>query len=112
MQRVTVHNAIETLEELYNALVAAYWDANDVFQKDTVFDILSVINAELAELGKLGIDDLSMSYEPVTSQFPACGRKFKQLQNTIDTWFPRTGTAQNLHHSLAAATSLISPKYV
>ncbi len=110
MERLTVANAVDTLEELYDALTAAYWDANDVFQKDTVFDILSVITGELNELGKLSMEDHYMGYEPVTEQFPACARKFKQLQSHIDEWFPRTRTAQSLQSSLANATNLISSK--
>lgn len=110
MERFTIANAVDTLEDLYGALSAAYWDANDVFQKDTVFDILSVITDELNELGKLSIEDHTMAYEPVTTQFPACARKFKQLQNHIDEWFPRTLTAQALHAALENATNLISPK--
>lgn len=112
MERFTISNAVDTLEDLYSALSSAYWDANDVFQKDTVFDILSVITGELNELGKLSIEDHSMAYEPVTTEFPACARKFKQLQNHIDDWFPRTATAQSLQSSLANATNLISPKYL
>lgn len=112
MHRITIQTAVETLDDLYDALIAAYWDANDVLKKDTIFDILTVINTERAELGKLSVDDLSMGYEPVTAQFPACGRKIKQLQSHIDDWFPRTATAHNLNNTLTAATSLISPKYV
>lgn len=112
MERITISTAVETLEVLYDALVSAYWDANDVFQKDTIFDILSVINVELNELSKLSIEDHLMHYEPVTVQFPACARKFKLLQGHLDEWFPRTKTAQALQGSLTAATNLISPKYV
>lgn len=112
MEHYSISNAVDNLEELYNALSSAYWDANDVFQKDTVFDILSVITGELNELGKLSIEDHDMTYEPVTTEFPACARKFKQLQNSIDEWFPRTCTAQSLQSSLAKATNLISPKYL
>ncbi|MFL0809253.1 MAG: hypothetical protein K6L76_02445 [Agarilytica sp.] len=111
MDRFTIANAVETLEELYDALVNAYWDSSDVFQKDTIFDILSTITSELNELGKLSIADHSMRYEPVTEGFPACARKFKQLQSNIDSWFPRTDTARNLNETLINATALIAPKY-
>lgn len=112
MQRFTIANAVDTLEDLYTSFTAAYWDANDVFQKDTIFDILSIITVEMNELNKLSIEDHQMRYEPITTQFPACARKFKQLQNRIDDWFPRTSTAQSLHTALANATHLVSPKYL
>lgn len=112
MERLTIAKAIETLQELYEALVAAYWDANDVYQKDTIFDTLSVIHFELNELYKLSVDDHSMGYEPVTDQFPGCAKKFKVLQTHLDDWFPRTSTARNLGNTLAAANNLISPKYL
>ncbi len=110
MDQTTVASAVEALEEVHKALTAAYWDANDVFQKHTVFDILSIITVELSELSKLSIEDHYMNYEPVSSQFPTCARKFQQLQNNIDAWFPRTRTAQDLHESLPRALALIPSK--
>lgn len=110
MDRVNISTAVETLSALYDALVSAYWDASDVFQKDTVFDILSEINAELNELNKLSIEDHLMPYEPVTEQLPACSRKFSLLQDHINEWFPRTKTAQELRDTLTAAVSLIKNK--
>lgn len=112
MDRITVSSALEILEELRNALEAAYWDAGGLQQKDTIFDIVTTTNGELNELAKLSINDYSMGYEPVTGPFQASARKFKQLQLRIDDWFPRTSTADQLHESLSNAEKLISTKYL
>ncbi|MFT5084099.1 MAG: hypothetical protein ACI9Y1_002151 [Lentisphaeria bacterium] len=110
MERITISNAMETLNELLKALTAAYWDANSIAQKDTVFDIVSTINDELNELAKLSINDFSMGYEPITAQFSACQSKLRNLQQNIDSWFPRTDTALNLNESLYRANNIITQK--
>ncbi|WP_086931821.1 hypothetical protein [Agarilytica rhodophyticola] len=112
MDRYTISYATEALEELHQALIAAYWDSNCVSRKDTVFDILSTISAELSELAKLSIEDHNMGYEPVSVHFPECARKIKQLQNHIDEWFARTETAQKLHTSISNVINLTASKFL
>ena len=110
MDRITVSSAREILEELQRALTAAYWDSNELFQKDTLFDVISIINGEVNEISKLSVNDYNMGYEPITQEFPACSRKFKKLQQNIDDWFPRTETADQLLACLSKGVNLISTK--
>ena len=110
MERITVSIAREVLEELLQGLTSAYWDSCNIHQKDTIFDTLSIIYAELNEISKLSVNDYSMGYEPITSQFPACERAFKTLQHNIDDWFPRTTTADALQLALSKGLRLISTK--
>lgn len=110
MERITISKAIETLDELVQALTDAYWDATEVYHKDTLFDAVTTAHYERSELGKLSIDDISMRYEPVTQQFLTCHAKLKRLQSQTEDWFPRTQTAENLHTALASALTLLSSK--
>ncbi|VUD47269.1 hypothetical protein TDB9533_00992 [Thalassocella blandensis] len=110
MERMTISKAIEILDELVQALTDAYWDANEVYHKDTLFDAVTTAHYERSELSKLGIDDISMRYEPVTAQFLSCHAKFKRLQSHTDDWFPRTQTAENLHNALANVLNLLNNK--
>ncbi len=106
MERMTVSDARSLLEELIQVLHSAYWDSNDIKQKDTIFDMVSMIYGELLEISKLSVHDYSMSYEPITSQFPACTSKFKLMQQNIDLWFQRSETAEKLQETLSKVINL------
>ena len=108
MERITISYAIETLDELLEALNTAYWDANQIMYKDVVFDLFTTVNSERNELSKLSIEDINMRYEPVTARFLSCFPKCKQVKNKIDEWFPRTPTADRLHIALTNANLLLT----
>ena len=110
MDRITVSEARESLEDLLTSLTSGYWDSNDLLQKDTIFDMITTIYGELNEISKLSVNDYHMGYEPITANFPACLRKFKHLQQHIDDWFPRTETAESLQEDLAKGVKLISTR--
>ena len=108
MDRITVSDATETFEELLNALNSAYWDVSQIFQKDTLFDIICNIQAELNEISKLSVNDMSMGYEPITARLPNTYNKIKKLQHELEDWFPRTETSENLQHSLNTMMSIVN----
>lgn len=108
MERVTIAQAVTILENLLSALNNAYWDASDIQQKDTVFDVISVLHEELNEMAKLSVEDHYMAYEPITANLKSCTRKFKKLQTNIEEWFPRTSTSDSLELSLSAANGLFT----
>ncbi len=110
MDRITISEAIEAIDELLQALTNAYWDSSVIQQKDTIFDVVSTLNYERSELAKLSFEDFTMHYEPVTATFLGCFPKFKQLQQHADEWFPRTQTAEQLHSALSSVLTLLSNK--
>ncbi|WNO11393.1 hypothetical protein [Teredinibacter sp. KSP-S5-2] len=108
MERVIIAKAVTTLEELLGALNNAYWEAINIHQKDTLFDVITSLHEELNELAKLSVEDHDMAYEPITLTFRSCCRKLKYLASKIDEWFPRTSTAEQLEHTVTEAAALIS----
>jgi hypothetical protein len=108
MAKPTINYAINTLNELVDALKAGYWDSTEIACKDRVFDLYSVINTELTELAKLSVDDLDLEFEPMTENFIGACKKFGLLSQNIDTWFARTETEAMLRKALAPAALLIS----
>lgn len=110
MERCTISDAIDILDELLETLTEAYWDANETHHKDVIFDAYTTANNERGELSKLGVEDFQLRYEPVTAQFLSSPAKFKELQNNTDRWFPRTKTAENLRNALQRVLTLVSAK--
>jgi len=108
MDRVTIASAVNVLENLLLALNNAYWDANEIHQKDTVFDIVCILHEELNEMAKLSVEDHYMAYEPITAQFRTSIRKLKMLHAHLENWFPRTRTADQLEAALSATNSLLA----
>ncbi len=108
MERVTIAKAVTALEEFLETLNHAYWEANNINQKDVLFDLISSIHDELNELAKLSVEDHDMAYEPITSQFSSCCSKFKNLTCKTDDWFPRMSTAKKLEKAINEVTTLIS----
>lgn len=108
MDRVTITNAMHSLEELLESLDNAYWEAGQMPHKDTIYDIISIIHIELNELAKLSVEDHYMAYEPVTAPFRTAWSKLKLLQSSMEEWVLRSRTAEKLETALRQVISLIS----
>lgn len=108
MLKTTIAEAIVALDDLLKALNDAYWDVNDINTKDCLFDVITTLHEESNELAKLSIEDHSMPYEPITIGLRAACKKFNLINESADTWFIRTTTAEKVRESLPKVASLIS----
>ncbi len=89
--------------EFYNLLEVlddAYWEASNVAKKDTVYDVLSVFNKEVAELNKLSIQDHHYPYEMITEGMRQVSPKLHRLEDKIDEIIERTTTQIRLRQIL------------
>lgn len=108
MQQTSIAQAIIALDELLQALKDAYWDVNNINQKDALFDLVSTLHDESNELAKLSIEDHSMPYEPITLDFRASCKKMSALQQNLEGWFIRTTTVKKIAVALPNVAALIS----
>lgn len=108
MRQTSIAEAMIALEELLQALNDAYWEVNNVNQKDALFDIVTTLHEETNELAKLSIEDHSMPYEPITAKFRSSCKKLKVVQINIESWFIRTATSERVAIALPKAAALIS----
>lgn len=92
----TISSAIPVLAGLQAGLDQAYWEANSLDRKDFFYDLISALHAELAELGKLSVQDHDLLYEPVTEEFRAARPKLGRLLKLIDDFALRSTTAARL----------------
>lgn len=102
----SIAKAVRVLQELLGGLDQAYWEANSIERKDFFYDIISAINVELVELGKLSVQDHDLDYEPVTSEFRNARAKLSRLRKMVDDYVQRASTAVRLEHLISDTVSL------
>ena len=108
MSQVSILSAIESLNELLDSLKTAYWETSDIQHKDVIFDIVTALHDELAELAKLSVNDHALTYEPVTREIKDTTRQLALLSEDLHTWCPRTRTAKQLQDALKSAAALLA----
>ena len=108
MERITVADAVRSLETLLQILDNAYWEASEVAHKDVIYDIVSIMHMEINELAKLSVEDHYMAYEPITAAFRNSQVKLKMLHNNLQHWVNRSSTAKLLEAELPATVMLLN----
>lgn len=102
-----IADAIPLLEELQANLDDAYWEASCVSVKDRFYNLISAVNRELSELGKLSVQDHNLNYEVVSAEFSLACQALGEMQHSLDETVLRTRTALRLAESLKSLTALI-----
>lgn len=102
----SIAKAVRVLQELLTGLDQAYWEANSIERKDFFYDIISAVNSELAELGKLSVQDHDLDYEPVTAEFRNARAKLSRLRKMVDDYVQRASTSVRLEHLITEAVTL------
>ena len=92
MNNNSIASAVNILEGLASGLNVAYWEASTIDRKDFFFDIISAVNSELSEIGKLSVLDHDLVYEPITVEFRAARTKLSKLRNSLDEFVLRSST--------------------
>jgi hypothetical protein len=104
----TISEANNTLNELHLALEHAYWEASSIDKKDLFYDLISAVNKELSELGKLSIQDHHMDYEPISVELRRAKAKLTDLRKLLDECVARTATACRLEELITDVVTLYS----
>ncbi len=108
MERITVADAVRSLETLLQILDNAYWEASEIAHKDVIYDIISIMHIEINELAKLSVEDHYMAYEPTSAAFRNSQGKLKLLQNNLQHWVNRSSTLNMLEAELPATVLLLN----
>ncbi len=104
----SIAKAVRVLQDLLTGLDQAYWEANNIERKDFFYDIISAVNSELSELGKLSVQDHDLDYEPITIEFRNAKAKLSRLRKMVDDYVQRASTSVRLEHLISEAVSLSS----
>lgn len=109
MKSSTIAEAIQIFSDMVNVLDKAYWEANSLNTKDTIYDCISAINHEQSELNKLSIQDHDLPYEPISSEFKIASQRFPQFRNKLDNQITRSSTLAKLDQATSSIMKLITP---
>ncbi|WP_320820517.1 hypothetical protein [Thalassolituus sp.] len=66
MTTITINQAAETIANLLETLENAYWEAANCEEKDRVFNLAQILNAEYIELLKISVQDHHYEYEVIS----------------------------------------------
>ncbi|OZG73281.1 hypothetical protein BTA51_12455 [Hahella sp. CCB-MM4] len=102
-----ISDASSVFLSLLEVLNDAYWEASTIENKDTVYDVLSIFNQEIAELNKLSIQDHHYPYEMITDGIRYVSPKLHRLQSTVDHVVERTTTQVRLKQLLKSVITII-----
>lgn len=102
----SIANAARILEELLSGLDQAYWEASSIERKDFFYDIISAVQGELSEVGKLSVQDHHLEYETITQDFRAARAKLSRLRKLLDEYVQRSSTATRLESLISETVAL------
>ncbi|APR67745.1 MAG: hypothetical protein VB954_11945 [Thalassolituus sp.] len=66
MTTMTINQAVEIISDLLQTLENAYWEAANCEEKDRVFNLSQILNAEYIELLKISVQDHHYEYEVIS----------------------------------------------
>lgn len=107
MTPAKIADASQEFLALIEVLDDAYWEASTIESKDRIYDVLSVFQAEVAELNKLSIQDHDYPYEMVTEGVRQVGPKLHHLQTITRELVERTRTQLRLKQCLKNVVIII-----
>ncbi|ADZ92226.1 hypothetical protein [Marinomonas mediterranea] len=106
MNQKTVADALNVFYELGSALSDAYWETNDIDNKDIFFAMKLMLQEELDELHKLSMQDHIYPYEPINPNVVRLSGKLRTLHKGLDDIVYRPQTLMLLEELIPSACDL------
>ncbi|MBK8971037.1 MAG: hypothetical protein IPM37_06580 [Hahellaceae bacterium] len=107
MTPARIEDAAKEFLALIEVLDNAYWEASSMGSKDRIYDVISVFQAEIAELNKLSIQDHGYPYEMVTEGVRQVSPKLHSMQTMIRDLVERTNTQLALKRCLKTVVNIV-----
>ncbi|UXD87035.1 hypothetical protein [Thalassolituus hydrocarboniclasticus] len=80
MSTMTISQASELIWDLIQTLEDAYWEASNCEEKDQVFNLMQLLNAEYMELLKVSIQDHHYEYEVISTGLVSLQQALEDFQ--------------------------------
>jgi len=106
----TVADALHVFYELNSEFSNAYWEMNEINNKDMLFAMKCMLQDELDELHKLSMQDHEYPYEVINPVVLNLSVKLRKLLPKLDTVVFRTETLNNLERLIPLACELFESK--
>ncbi|MEL0637878.1 MULTISPECIES: hypothetical protein [Marinomonas] len=106
MTKKTVADALHVFYELNSTFADAYWETNDINQKDRFFAMKSMLQDELDELHKLSVQDHIYPYESIDPGVLQLSDKLRSLLPEMNRIVLRPKTINRFIELIPAACDL------
>ncbi|GAB3481116.1 hypothetical protein [Marinomonas epiphytica] len=106
MTQKNVADALNVFYELKACLENAYWESNDINQKDRFFSMDSMLQDELDELHKLSLQDHVYPYEAINPSVVQLKKRLSVLLSELDNTVYRPTTFNSFAELIPRAIEL------
>ncbi len=96
MSTMTISQASELIWDLIQTLENAYWEASNCEEKDQVFNLMQLLNAEYMELLKVSIQDHHYEYEVISTGLVSLQQALEDFQRITLQKTRRLSTSSRL----------------
>ncbi|NVD34269.1 hypothetical protein [Marinobacter lutaoensis] len=107
MTEATVADTLREYQSLLELLDDAYWEASTIQHKDMLYDIISILSQEVAEINKLSIQDHHYPYEVITEGIRRVVPKLERLDENREDVIQRTQTLTDFRDILSSVLGIL-----
>ncbi len=107
MTQTTIADTLREYQSLLELLDDAYWEAGSIQHKDMLYDIISVLSQEIAEINKLNTQDHHYPYEVITEGMRRLVPKLERLDEQREDVIQRTQTLTDFRDLLSSVLGIL-----
>ncbi len=107
MRQTSVADTLREYLSLLELLDDAYWEAGTMEHKDMLYDIISILNQEVAEMNKLSLDDHHYPYEVITEGMRRIVPRLERLDEQREGVILRTQTLTDFRDILSSVMGIL-----
>jgi hypothetical protein len=107
MRQTSVTDTLREYLSLLELLDDAYWEAGTMEHKDMLYDIISILNQEVAEMNKLSLDDHHYPYEVITEGMRRIVPRLERLDEQREVIILRTQTLTDFRDILSSVMGIL-----
>ena len=111
MSLITITQASALIWDLLKTLEDCYWEASSCREKDQVFNLIQILNAEYMELAKVSIQDHHYEYEVITTSKEMLQQTLIEFQQISSSITHRHRTAVKLRKLLNQMASNLAGQH-
>ena len=107
MTQTSVADTLREYLSLLELLDDAYWEAGTMEHKDMLYDIISILNQEVAEMNKLSLDDHHYPYEVITEGMRRIVPRLERLDEQRENIILRTQTLTDFRDIVSSVMGIL-----
>ncbi len=107
MRQTSVADTLREYLSLLELLDDAYWEAGTMEHKDMLYDIISILNQEVAEMNKLSLDDHHYPYEVITEGMRRIVPRLERLDEQRENIILRTQTLTDFRDIVSSVMGIL-----